>query len=191
MFCQVISAQNKTVNIECLLTINDTDWKKNSRLMAQVTVINNSENEIEMILTPQFNLDKKDIPLPNPNEHPGFGKSYYSHEVLRYVQITKNSFEPKKIEPRQEFSFSLNKLETKTVEFDLSKLVWKDWFSSIDGQYTVSGAFTEPDNLWFGQIKSGKYDLYFSEDIYLSGEDNKKSIEIVSNKVEVNLNSEK
>jgi hypothetical protein len=177
LIVQVTFAQEETVDIECNLSINKTNWIKNSQLTAILTVKNNSDKEVKINLPPRFKLEKEGI----NNSRIIFGDQYISKEKEEDYIITerrKNGFSYK---IRQFFEFSLKVGESKTLEFNLSKLAWNDTLSSILIDFD-----------WYKRIPSGKYNLYYSWGYYVDKDkDTKRLINIFSNKISVKLNSEK
>jgi len=172
---QAAFAQKEAVNIECNLSINETEWVKNSQLTATLTVKNNSEKEVEINLPPSFKLEKDGI----NKSRIIFGDQYSSKEKEEDYIVTerrKNGFSYK---IRQFFKFSLKSGESKTLEFNISKLAWNDTFSSILVDFD-----------WYKRIPSGQYNLYYSWGYYLDKDkDTKRLINIFSNKIVVKLNS--
>lgn len=170
-------AQDKTVNIECNLSINETEWIKNSQLTAILTVKNNSDKEVQIYLSPSFILEKKGI----NNSQIIFGDQYSSKEKEKDYIITKKTRNGYSYKIHQSFEFSLKSGESKTQEFNLSKLAWNDSMSSILVDFD-----------WYKSIPNGNYNLYYEWGYYLDKDKKtKRLINIFSNKIEVELNSKK
>lgn len=176
---QIAAAQKKVVNIDCNLSVNETAWTKDTHLKATMTLKNNSEQEVEISLPPHFTLE---IP-GGPTKESGifFDEQYCSREKQADHIITKRTKWGFSYKIRQFFSFPLKSGESKTVKFHLTNLAWNDSMSSI-----------LIDRSWYDRIPSGNYNLYFEWGYSLDENDTSKgSLKILSNKIPVNLKSEK
>ena len=175
---QTVSAQVEKINIECVLTISETEWSKDSKVTARLMVRNNSDKEVKIYLPPHFSLDKQSAGKDSKEK---FGNEFTSKEKEEDNIITKRTKKWVFYKIKQFFTFSLKSGESRTVEFDLSKLAWNHSMSSILIDYD-----------WFSKIPSGDYNLYYHWS-YKTNKDKKgsPSVEIFSNKIGVKLNSEK
>lgn len=178
VFAQTSIAQNKTVNIECNLSINETEWIKKSPLTATLTVKNNSDEKVEIYLPPNFSLLKEGKEINSPRKV--IGDEYSSKEKEEDYIITKRKRNGYSYKIRQFFEFSLNSGESKTLEFNISKLAWNASMSSILVDYD-----------WYNEIPNGNYNFYYIWSYDLGKGKNTRRISIISNKISVKLNSEK
>lgn len=176
-FCRFALAQDKIFNIECELTINETEWVKESQLTAKLTLRNNYDKEVKIYLPPRFELETQGVKIDSSQNLRGL--RYGSNEKQQDHIITKKTKMGYSFRIRQQFNFTLKSGESKTLEFNLSNLAWKDRMSSI-----------LLDESWYQIVPNGKYDLFYHWS-YKLDEDNKQMVNILSNKVEVRLNSEK
>lgn len=174
---QVTFAQEEIVDIECNLSINETNWIKKTQLSAILTVKNNSEKKVKINLPPRFKLEKEE----RNNSRVIFGDQYTSKEKEEDYIITERRKDGFSYKIRQFFEFSLKSGESKTLEFNLSKLAWNDTISSILVDFD-----------WYKRIPSGKYNLYYYWSYYPDKDkDPKRLINIYSNIISVKLNSNK
>ena len=130
-FAQNSSAQtNYRGKLEFTLSVDQTEWHIGSRVMAKITVKNVSNEKLEIVLMPNFKLAKKEIP-----------KGQYSEA---YIYSSNQNFD----EPVTFFAISLNKNETKIVEFEVTKLGWRRAVESV----FIGGN-------WYYGVPKGEYEL--------------------------------
>lgn len=173
---QTFYAQFKKVNIECDLAINETKWKKDSRLTATLTLKNNSDRKAKIYLPPHFILEKTGIDVSRTV----LGDSYSSKEKETDHIVTEKTRNGDSYRIRQFFEFSLKAGESKTIEFNLTNFAWNATMSSVLA-----------DRSWFKIIPNGDYNLYYWWSYELDHGQDARTISIVSNKIKVELNNEK
>ena len=168
-FAQNLNAQTDFTNkLEFTLTVDQTVWYANSSVIAKVAVKNISNKSLEIELLPSFRLVRIGIPKEDLDKK---GGTFYSTEKWEDMKVIRKSGNLTEYEVQQVFNINLGSGKSETVEFKVSKLGWDDSISSIITKAS-----------WFHKIPAGNYDLYY---------DFRLSRKMLSNKVEVKLNSKK
>lgn len=132
------------------VSIDNAKWKKKDKIIAKLSVQNNSGKKIRIKLSPAFYLIKEGV---NENDLAAVG--YYTYYSSAKMETTKDNGKTFVISDEDKIMFfpslDLEKGEIKTVEMDLTGLAWGK-----------SNSAFRPSGSWFSEIPKGNYKLYFA-----------------------------